>query len=189
MNFPVWDLKLFEAINIGLSSDFLDAFLPWMRAPLFWVPFYLFLLAFVFFNFGKRGIWLVMFLAFTVTNSDVVSSRLIKKNVERLRPCNDQSVEVIKRVRCGGGYSFTSSHATNHFAIASFLFSSLGLYFKRYRSWLFVWAAVISFAQVYVGVHYPIDIMVGAVLGILIGQVWAFLFRKYYGYTLNPDIT
>lgn len=188
MNFPYWDYELFEAINTGLSSGFLDAFLPWMRAPLFWIPLYLFLLAFVFFNYGKKGFWFVLFIAFTVTNSDMLSSRLIKKSVERLRPCNDESVEVIKRVRCGSGYSFTSSHATNHFAIASFMVSTLGLYIRRIRPWFWIWAAVISFSQVYVGVHYPVDILVGAIIGTLIGQFWAYLFRKYYGNILNPII-
>ena len=188
MNIINWDIQGFEAINTGLSSDFLDAFLPWMREPLFWIPLYVFIVAFIFFNFGKRGIWFVLFITLTVSNSDVVSSRLIKKQVERLRPCNDENVAVIKRVRCGSGYSFTSSHATNHFAIASFMASTLGLYFKRYRGGLWVWAAIISLAQVYVGVHYPLDILGGALLGTLIGQFWALLFRKYYGNSLQINL-
>ena len=188
VSFLEWDFQIFKMINTGLSSPLLDAFLPWTREPLFWVPLYLFIIAFVMFNFGKKGYWFVLFLAITVSNSDIVSSRLIKKSVERLRPCNDDNVAVIKRVRCGGGYSFTSSHATNHFAVASFLVSTLGLYFKRYRGWLWLWAAVISFAQVYVGVHYPLDILAGALVGTIIGQWWAWVFRKYYGHTIQLNV-
>ncbi len=183
-----WDIHWFEAINTGLSSAFLDAFLPWTREPLFWIPFYLFIIAFVIFNFGKKGYWFLLFLTLTVSSSDIVSSRLIKKNVERLRPCNDENVEVIKRVRCGSGYSFTSSHATNHFAIASFLFSTLGIYFKKHRGWLWLWAAVVSFAQVYVGVHFPLDIFFGGLIGAIIGQCWAWVFNRYYGHTLLLNV-
>ncbi len=183
-----WDIHLFEMINTGMSSNILDMILPWMRAPLFWIPLYVFLIAFVLFNFGKKGFWLILFITMTVSTSDIVSSRLIKKSVERLRPCNDTSINVVKRVRCGGGYSFTSSHATNHFAVASFLFSTLGLHFRRYRFWLWIWAAIISFSQVYVGVHFPLDILAGAIIGTLIGQFWVFIFNKYHRHTLNINL-
>lgn len=184
MNIINWDIQWFKAINTGLSSGFLDFVMPWMREPMFWIPLYIFLISFMFFNFKKKAFWLILFIGLAVSTSDITSSRLIKKNVERLRPCNDKNVEVIKRVRCGSGYSFTSSHAANHFTIASFLASTLGIHFRRYRPWLWIWAALISFAQVYVGVHYPIDIMAGALLGALIGQFWAFLFIKYYSHTI-----
>jgi membrane-associated phospholipid phosphatase len=181
MNLINWDFQLFEAINTGMSSLFLDAILPWMREPLFWFPLYTFIIAFAFFNYGKKAYWLVLFLGLTAGSSDMISSRLVKKSIQRIRPCNDDKVMVIERVRCGSGFSFTSTHATNHFAVASFLIATLGIHHKRIKPWLWFWAALISFSQIYVGVHYPLDILGGAVLGISIGKLWSILYHKYYG--------
>lgn len=88
----------------------------------------------------------------------------------------------VKRVPCSNGFSFTSSHATNHFALGTFFF--LLFSFTAYRFLFLVWAGVISFAQVYVGVHYPVDVICGALLGILIGFIsfkfLQFLNSKFY---------
>jgi membrane-associated phospholipid phosphatase len=188
MNLINWDYQLFEAINTGMSSLFLDAILPWMREPLFWLPLYTFIIAFTFFNYGKKAYWLIVFLGLTTSSADMVSSRLVKKTIERIRPCNDDKVMVIERVRCGVGYSFTSSHATNHFAVASFLIATLGLHHKRMKPVLWFWASLISFSQVYVGVHYPLDILGGALLGMSIGKLWSLIFHKYYGESLTSKI-
>jgi undecaprenyl-diphosphatase len=106
----------------------------------------------------------------------------VKPLVERSRPCAEQSsIDVIAKVRCGSGYSFTSSHATNHFAIAIFFIFTLGRYIKYLSIGLIVWASLISLAQVYVGVHYPSDIFCGMLLGIAIGYFWSKVFNRYYG--------
>ena len=187
MNIIQWDITLFEWINNNLSSDLLDFILPWMREPLFWVPMYAFIIAFVFFNFGQKAYWFVLFLALTVGSSDMISSRVIKKSIKRLRPCNTEYVQVIERVQCGSGYSFTSNHAANHFAVATFLVLTLGQKFRKIRPWLWAWASIVAFSQVYVGVHFPLDIIVGGILGILIGKFWSLLFDKYHGYVLKPN--
>ncbi|MBK8699845.1 MAG: phosphatase PAP2 family protein [Saprospiraceae bacterium] len=88
-------------------------------------------------------------------------------------------------VRCGSGYSFTSSHATNHFAIATFLSFSLGTFLRKVRTPLFTWAGVISLAQVYVGVHFPLDVLCGGLLGFSVGLFWAWVFMRYYGHILH----
>ena len=185
MNLISWDIKVFEFINISLSNPYFDAVLPWFREPLFWVPLYIFLAGFVFFNFGKKASWFVIFLILTTSTSDLISSRLLKKTIQRLRPCNTEYVQVIERVSCGAGYSFTSSHAANHFAVASFLVMTLGQNFRKIKPFCWSWAAMICFSQIYVGVHFPLDIIGGALLGIIIGKIWALLFSKYYGYTFN----
>ena len=112
--------------------------------------------------------------------SDSVSSNLVKNSVQRLRPCNDIELreQMVQRVRCSGGYSFTSSHATNHFAMAVLL---IILFYRRWKHvlWLaLLWAISISFAQVYVGVHYPGDILAGALLGILIGLTSGYIYNR-----------
>ncbi len=175
------DQSLFHWINQGWSSGVLDAiFIPW-RNSIIWAPLYMFIIAFFFFNFGKSGYWLLFFCLLTVGSSDIVSSRIIKPTIERPRPCHNKSgVTPVIRVRCGSGYSFTSSHATNHFAIASFLVFTLGFLIKWLKYPLFIWAGIVSLAQVYVGVHYPLDVIMGSLLGLLIGWLWSKVFKYYY---------
>ncbi len=119
-------------------------------------------------------------LLFTVAIGDLLSSRVIKPLVARIRPCNDLSLadELIRRVPCGSGYSFPSAHATNHFAIALFL---IFVFYDRWKPILpiaLIWAFIISFSQIYVGVHYPIDTMAGAILGSSIGIATSFIYKK-----------
>ena len=177
----LWDQWLFTLIN-QWDVRLLDAFMPYYRHKLFWVPLYVFVIAGLVFNFPKRGLWIILFAILTVGTSDTVSSKWIKQSVERLRPCNEPQIQasVIARVRCGGGYSFTSSHATNHAAIASFFFF-LFQGFQRWWRWLALgWAVSIGWAQVYVGVHYPLDVLVGLVLGTLIGFIWSRIYHRFY---------
>ena len=118
-----WDQALFYAIN-NSHLPWLDGLMPYYRHKLFWVPLYIFIITFIIWNFPKNGLWILLFTILTIGISDTLSSKLIKKSVKRERPCNDMNVQgqVHLRVRCGGGYSFTSSHATNHAAIACFLY-------------------------------------------------------------------
>ncbi len=185
MNFVQWDYYLFKLINQGLSLPVLEELLPWLRAPLFWLPLYIFIIAFVLFNFGKKSYWIIIFTILTVSTADLVSSRIIKTAVQRLRPCRTENLQVIQRVPCGSGYSFTSSHATNHFSVATFLALTLGQFRPGIRWSLWTWAGAISFAQVFVGVHFPVDILAGAIMGIIIGKLWGYLFFRYYGHILN----
>jgi len=178
------DHIIFQWINQGWSNGFLDIILPLLRKELFWLPFYIFLIAFVFLNFGRKGYWFILFAFLTVGTTDMVSSHLVKKNIKRLRPCREiLDFEVNTRVRCGQGYSFTSSHAANHFGLATFLILTLGRRLRKINPWLVGWAASVCIAQIYVGVHFPLDILGGMLLGIISGKIWAGLYHKYY-----PDL-
>jgi membrane-associated phospholipid phosphatase len=164
------DKSVFHWINSGWSSGFLDALLPWCRERFFWAPLYVFLLAFILLNVAGKGKYiLILGLVLAVGLADFTSSTLIKKQVRRLRPCNDPEMVVVARAPCGGGYSFTSSHACNHFALAFFLMPFFRRVHRRLPLCLGVWAALIAVSQVYVGVHYPLDIAVGGLLGAFIG--------------------
>lgn len=176
------DQEIFLAINQGLSNPFFDWLLPILRNPYTWAPMYLFLVIFFIRTYGKMGVLVVAFTLINFGASDGISSHLIKKNVQRVRPCNDLAFkeQVNLRVRCGSGYSFTSSHATNHFAMAFFW---IALFRRRWKHalWLGVtWAALISFSQIYVGVHYPADILAGAILGTAIGLTTGYLFNRFF---------
>ncbi|MBP3942735.1 phosphatase PAP2 family protein [Sphingobacteriaceae bacterium WQ 2009] len=173
------DKDIFLAINQGLSNPVFDWLLPVLRNPYTWSPLYLFLIIFFIKTYGKTGIIIVAMTLGTFAIADFSSSTLIKKSVKRVRPCNDiefkENVNI--RVRCGSGFSFTSSHATNHFALALFW---IVLFRRKWKHalWLGItWAALVSFSQIYVGVHYPFDIVGGALLGSLIGFSMGNLFK------------
>lgn len=174
-----WDQEAFLAINQGLSNVFFDWLMPVLRNPYTWAPLYLFIIVFCVRNYRNKGILIVLFILITFGIADALSSSVIKKSVKRIRPCNDIEFkeEVAVRVRCGSGYSFTSSHATNHFAISMVL---IMIFYRRWKSilWLaLLWATLVSIAQVYVGVHYPLDIIGGALLGSAIGYLTGLVFR------------
>lgn len=180
------DKEWFAIINQGLSNPFFDWLLPILRNMFTWAPLYLFIIIFSIKTYKKEGVIMILAVLINFGISDSVSSSLIKKSVERIRPCNDIELreDIIVRVRCGSGYSFTSSHATNHFAMAVMLSF---LFYRRWKHvvWLsLVWAAAISFSQIYVGVHYPLDVLAGALLGSTIGLIngliYTYFHRNYF---------
>ena len=174
------DQQLLLLINRGLSNPFFDFLLPLMRSKYFWSPLYIFLIVYILkSNNTRKGLWTIAFLLFTFALTDFISASVIKESVQRLRPCNDPEIMGFVRslVGCGSGYSFVSSHAANHFGIAIFL----GAYFQQYRWVGFsfkIWAAVIAFSQVYVGVHYPLDVFFGMLLGIGIAHLTFYLYTR-----------
>ena len=179
-----WDQWLFIQINNQQSNSFFDSVVPYLRNSFYWAPLYLFLLLFVTINFKGRGWWWVLFFLCTVSLTDIVSSKILKEAFERLRPCQDpdflQNVRLLVN-RCSGAYSFTSSHAANHFGMATFIFISFRRYFKNWTWLAFLWAGFIGYAQVYVGVHYPFDVLGGAIIGVLFGLLTGRYFNKKFG--------
>lgn len=176
----------FKAINQGLSNPFFDFLMPLLRDRYTWLPLYAFLIYFWIKNFGKAGWLMVLFTLLCFGLADYTSASIIKPAVARLRPCNELGFkeQINSLVRCGSGFSFPSSHAANHFALALFFIS---LFYKQWK-WVLplalLWAASIAFAQVYVGVHFPVDVLSGALLGALIGYLMGRLFLR-----LKPEET
>jgi membrane-associated phospholipid phosphatase len=178
-----FDRSFFQLINGQWHNAFFDWLMPWLRNSEMWVPLYLFLLLFVAINYKKNAGWFILFAILTVILSDFISSTLIKPNFFRLRPCNDPSLADSIHILVGyrpQSSSFTSSHAVNHFAIATYLYLTLKKQLgKKMLGW-FAWAFSIAYAQVYVGVHYPLDVICGAFIGILIGYLPGQLVNKRY---------
>ncbi|WP_214070179.1 phosphatase PAP2 family protein [Mucilaginibacter sp. dw_454] len=172
------DRHLFYCINHDLGNTFFDAVMPVLRNPKTWIPLYVFIFVFCLWRYKKSGAVVIVFLALTFGMADFGSAGLAKAFFKRTRPCNDPTMAatIVSRIPCGTGYSFPSAHASNHFAIAVCLSM---IFYRRYK-WVLpvalIWAALISFAQVYVGVHYPIDVTCGAIYGTLTGLLlgWAF---------------
>ncbi len=172
------DRQLFHFINYTLANPVLDAVMPWLRNPKFWVPLYLFIILFSIIRYKKSGVVMIILLLMTVGIADYGSATLLKSFFKRVRPCNDTALKGIEisRVDCGTGYSFPSTHASDHFSIAIFLCL---VYRRRWIwFWAILWAALICFAQVYVGVHYPIDVTAGALFGSLVGAGSAWIFKR-----------
>jgi membrane-associated phospholipid phosphatase len=174
------DFYIFTLINQLWAHPVLDSIMPLLRNKYFWVPAYIFIIAFFVINFRWQAVWIFIALFLVILLSDQLSSGVLKPLFERLRPCRQALLSETIRVlvHCGGGASFPSSHATNHFGLSFFLSV---LMYKRIPFIfvpMFIWAAAVSYAQIYVGVHYPSDILGGAVLGILIGVSLALMTKK-----------
>ena len=181
------DYNLFYKMNGQWHNSFFDVFFPFIREPTLWLPFYFFLALFATLNFKVKGwIWVIFFLA-NAGISDYVSSSIIKESLFRLRPCRDPAVFDHLRFLvsyCPISSSFTSSHAVNHFAAAMFIFTTFR---KKLSSWwalTFIWAAAISYAQVYVGVHFPFDVFCGMIAGLILGYIPATIFNRKFGLQL-----
>lgn len=119
----------------------------------------------------------------TATVSDLISSSFLKETFFRLRPCQNPEINVYIRVLvnyCPQSSSFPSSHAVNHFAAATFIYQTLKFSSKWWKL-VFVWAFAIAYAQVYVGVHYPIDVFGGSLIGVFIGWVSSYIFNSRIG--------
>ena len=168
------DYKLFHFINSDLANSVLDYLAPIFRERLTWIPFYLVLITVIIYRFKLKSLIIILFAVLSVGLSDYISSSIIKPQVMRLRPCRDPKLEGKVRVliNCGSGYSFPSSHSANHFALAGFLSLSVFSMRRKYKIALYIWAGLIAFSQVYVGVHFPVDVTAGALFGLLIALIF-----------------
>jgi undecaprenyl-diphosphatase len=121
--------------------------------------------------------WAVAFSLIVLLLADQISASLLKPWIGRLRPCQVlEGVHLL--VGCGGGKSMPSSHAANALAQATFF----ALLYPRYRSYLFCFAAVVAISRVFVGVHYPGDVLAGALVGAVIGLAVALTYKEFMGW-------
>jgi membrane-associated phospholipid phosphatase len=165
------DRLLMLKINREWTFSALDHFTLFMRNAKMHIPLYLFFFYFAFKKMGRKAWFWLLSAVLLISVSDLISSQMIKPFFARPRPCRDPFFSSQVRLLasyCGANGSFTSSHAVNHFAIATFTVGTIGQGYKQFR-WLYVWAALIAYSQVYVGVHYPTDVLFGSILGIVFG--------------------
>ena len=167
------DQDLFLYLN-GLHVGWLDKVMVLLTDMWIWFPFYLLLIYWATRQYGKRAWWVFLAVGVVVLCSDQLSSHVFKPYFQRLRPCFNEDFEGLLHLPkglAGGRFSFTSSHAANTFSIATFLTLAL----RKFRPWsailLFFWAFVSSYSRIYIGFHYPGDIVCGAILGTLVGIV------------------
>lgn len=174
------DRTAFLYIN-GARSELADLWMGYFSEALFWVPLYLAFLVLIKLRWEWKGLlWSLPVIGLMILLSDTGSVVLFKNTVQRLRPCHAADLQGLVHLvdgRCGGKYGFISTHASNHFAIAAFM---IGM--ARRRPWwlwmaLLLWAAVVAYSRVYLGVHYPGDVVVGALYGSLVGWSAFLAFR------------
>jgi undecaprenyl-diphosphatase len=167
------DYWLLLKINRSWQHPVLDDLALFAREALVHVPVYLFLAIFMLLNFGRKGLWWILAALTLAGLSDFLSAHVIKEIFDRPRPCRDPVMAHHIRMlaqRCGMNGSFISSHASNHFAAATFIHGTLRPMGRIWRIF-FLWAAFIAYSQVYVGVHYPSDVICGAIFGCILGYL------------------
>lgn len=186
------DQNFFLFLN-GKHNSFFDFIMIWASDRFIWIPFYAILLIVIIRNFGPKT-WFILFLvAMMITVSDQVSSGLVKGAVKRLRPCHDPAlqsqVHLVKGI-CGGSFGFFSSHASNSTALAIFLV----LIFRKRKInpetelqrrvivySLISYALLVSYSRIYLGTHYPGDVITGIAFGSLLSFIFAQIFFRYGG--------
>lgn len=190
-----FDRWLFKEINGHWTNPVFDFLSLLLRASLFWMPLYLFVFLFVAFNFKRNWWWWIVFFLCTVAMTDLSGTHLLKDLVKRPRPCDDPDFSSSVRLLldyCAGGYSFVSNHAANHFGLSAYFYLTLRHYIPRWAWLAWVWAFAISYAQIYVGIHYPLDVIGGAILGIFFGTLVAMFFNRKFGFVnfdSQPTVT
>ena len=176
------DTRLLLYLN-SFHNDFWDTIMLMVTVKDTWIPFLLIVVFFFIKNYRSKSVSILIFMALTILLSDQISV-LIKECVGRFRPVYNPEIEHIVHnvLHKGGKYGFVSSHATNSFALS--IFSSLIFKNRNYSLLLLFWAILFSYSRIYIGVHYPLDIVCGAGLGLLIGfttfKTMMFVENRYF---------
>ena len=163
-----FDQQLFLLIN-SLNSPFCDQLMHIISGKLIWVPLYVAILIYLGVTYKRKFLIMLIFIIIAAIMADQISV-MIKNLVQRPRPCHEPALAGLIHLfngECGGSFGFVSSHATNSFNVA--LVSLLFIRRRWFTIIIIVWALVIGYSRIYLGVHYPGDVICGSVLGAVIG--------------------
>ncbi|MCK8479597.1 phosphatase PAP2 family protein [Psychroserpens algicola] len=171
-----YDQELFIYLN-GLGNTYWDAFWLIYTAKIHWIPFYA-LLGYLMYRRlnSKMFVLTLVVIALMITFTDQVTN-LFKHGFERLRPCHEDGVAEVMRLvreRCGGRYGYFSGHSSNSMALAIFVGLMMRHTYKYILPLLIIWSILMGYSRIYVGAHYPLDVL----SGLLFGGLSGFLFYK-----------
>jgi undecaprenyl-diphosphatase len=169
------DQQLFLFLN-GLHTPWLDTLMYWISLKYTWFPFYLLLIVWLSWQYKWPGFLMLLTMVAALGLGDLVTSGFMKPFFARPRPCHEPLLQGMVHVvsGCGGRFGFASAHAATTFALANSIWLLLR-YWSRWWGLTFVWAGLVAYSRVYLGVHYPADIIIGALIGILIGWLMVHL--------------
>ena len=177
------DTQLFVFLN-GLGSETYDALWLFITKQSNWTPLFLLLLYFIYKTIGiKQTLFLLLFVAVLITITDQTTN-LFKNGFQRLRPCNNPEINTLIRVvKSSKSFSFFSGHAANSMAVAAFIFFN----FKdkiKFFGYIFLWPFIFAYSRIYLGLHYPIEILTGYLFGFTFGfllfKVYKITQKKYF---------
>ena len=174
-----WDARLFLHLN-AWHADALDPVMVAATNKYTWIPLYIALIGVSLRCFRRRSPYVLLAGVLAVGGAELITGGIMKPGFERLRPCHDPALreEVRLLVECPGRYGFASGHASDTFAAATF-FSLVLRRYSAHAFWLLAWAALVAYSRVYVGVHYPLDVVAGALVGVAVGGAcWLALRRR-----------
>lgn len=182
-----WDKELFLFLN-GLGTGTWDGFWLFLTNKVSSIPLYALLLFFTHRYLGtKKTLTVLVAVALLITATDQLAN-FFKYGVQRHRPCHDLDIDMLVRLvkkSCGGRFGYFSAHAANSMALASFFGMLLRGHVKHMDGFLFSWAVLVAYSRIYIGVHFPLDVLTGAVVGMLFGRLFAklsiFAFQKTGG--------
>jgi undecaprenyl-diphosphatase len=154
------DIQLFYFFNVTLQNAVFDWLMPFITEKKHWFPVWGIVIIYLLWKGGKEGRLIILFVIPLILLSDQLSSSILKPFFGRIRPCNAlENINLL--INKSKAFSFPSSHAVNFFALATYF----GYYFRKYLWWFLSIAAMVAYSRVYVGVHYPFDILAGALIG------------------------
>lgn len=175
------DINLFLFLN-GINSSWMDPIMFFISGKKEWIPLYLIFIALIIKQFKWQSIWILAGIGLTILLSDQLASGFMKPFFARLRPSHSPDLDgLVHTVNgyTGGMFGFASSHAANSFGLATFLWLAFKEQYKWFV-WIFLWAFIVAYSRIYLGVHYPGDILIGGLIGFGFGHL-SYRLQRYAG--------